>query len=63
METNSKKHYWAPTSQALPLQPVKILNNSVTDYNTGNIDESALPFDLPTVPSFLPSFLDIPSPF
>lgn len=52
METNSKTHYWAPTSQVLPLQPVSILNNSVTDYNTGNLDESGLPFDL-----------DIPLPF
>lgn len=59
METKIKKHYWEPASQVFSLQPVRILNNSLTDYNTGNLDESGLPFDLQT----MPSFWDIPSPF
>ena len=59
MATDHKKRYWAPTSQALPLQPVRILNNSLTDYNQGNIDEKLLPIEDPTLESLpgFPSFL------
>ena len=53
METNIKKRYWAPTSQTLTLQPVRILDNSTHDYNNGNLDESPSGFGMPTLDDML----------
>ena len=58
MEANTRRHYWAPTSQVFTIQPVKILNNSQTDYIHGGIDEMIPPFQQPT----LESLLGIPTP-
>ena len=55
MATKNKKRYWAPTSQVFTIQPVRILNNSLTDYPHGNLNDSLSPFEQPTLESLLGS--------
>lgn len=45
METKTKKHFFAPDSQILAMQPVRILDNSLTNYKYGDLD------DVPALPS------------
>ena len=59
MEAKTRQHYWAPTSQVFTIQPVKILNNSQTDYNHGSIDEMISPFLQPALES-LPEIPTLP---
>ena len=59
METKTKKRYWAPASQTVTLQPVRILDNSTHDYNHGDLDESPSGFDSLS----LDDLLDLPSLF
>jgi len=53
MATKNKKRYWAPTSQVFTIQPVRILDNSLTDYTHGNLNDSIFPFEQPTLESLL----------
>jgi hypothetical protein len=62
MEAKTRQHYWAPTSQVFTIQPVRILNNSLTDYIHGNLNESVPSSEEPTLESLLgissfPTFL------
>ena len=53
METKIKKRYWAPASQTVTLQSVKILNNSTHDYNHGDLDESLYGPGMPSLDELL----------
>jgi hypothetical protein len=53
MKTKFRKCYESPASTALAIEPVRILDNSLTDYKYGGLDETIMSveeFTLPIIP-------------